>query len=269
MRVHRRAGWWRGCRHSIIRAVSAQVEAHQVTKTYTSRAERVAAVRSVDLQIEQNTFVALMGASGSGKSTLLHLMAGLDVPTSGTILVEGDDLGAMSDTDRTLFRRRRIGVVFQSFNLLPTLTAVENVSVPLLIDGQPDREAHDRAMAALDLVDLSQRAQHRPDAMSGGEQQRVAIARSLIQNPALILADEPTGNLDSHHAREIWQLMRGLVDEQDRTIVAVTHEAFGASFADRVVVISDGQIVGEITPSDEDGPAGVAERYQALSTDTE
>ncbi len=259
------SGWWAESDRAIIRAVTAIIQASKVSRVYRSGGEEVSAVRDVDLDVADGAFVALMGASGSGKSTLLHLMAGLDVPTSGTIRVEGEDLATMNDAVRTLFRRRRIGVVFQSFNLLPTLTAAENVSVPLMIDGVRDGEASERATEALRLVDLSPRAHHRPDAMSGGEQQRVAIARALVQNPALILADEPTGNLDSHHASEIWELLRRLADQQNRTIVAVTHEAHGASFADRVVVMRDGQIAGEIIPQVAGGDSEVAEKYQAIN----
>ncbi len=225
----------------------------------------VRAVDGVSLEIEAGEFVALMGASGSGKSTLLHLIGGLDVPTSGRVTIKGHDLAAMSDRQRTLFRRQRLGIVFQSFNLLPTLSAAENVGLPLLIAGESQRSVVARSTALLETVDLAHRAKHRPDALSGGEQQRVAIARALVNDPDIILADEPTGNLDSQHAEEIWHIFRSLAREQSRTILAVTHEAAGATFADRVLVLKDGRTVGEIEPTGDDHAGLVAARYQELA----
>ncbi len=234
-------------------------------KSYRLGEEVVAALDCVSLAVEPGAFVALMGASGSGKSTLLHLAAGLDVPSSGTVEIEGRNLTLMGDRERTLFRRGRLGVVFQSFNLLPTLTARENVALPLLIAGARRADVDEKTSRMLETVDLTHRADHRPDAMSGGEQQRVAIARALVNAPAVVLADEPTGNLDSKHGLEIWRLLRRLASDEGRTIVAVTHEASGACFAERVVVLRDGGVVGEIEPSGEDDGHLVAARYQELA----
>jgi len=228
----------------------------------------VHALRGVRLELQRGEFVAIMGASGSGKSTLLHLLGGLDLPTSGRIVIEGSDLTRMGDRERTLFRRRRLGVVFQAFNLLPSLTARENIALPLLVDGADNGTIDPKTEALLVTVDLVHRAGHRPQALSGGEQQRVAVARALVNDPAIVLADEPTGNLDSQHAEEIWCLLRRLASEQQRTIVAVTHEAAGAVHADRVIVLKDGQIVGQITPGGEVDAALVATRYAELAGPT-
>jgi len=225
----------------------------------------VAALRGVSLTVEAGAFVAIMGASGSGKSTLLHLVGGLDLPTSGQVIVEGRDLGGMGDRARTLFRRRRLGVIFQSFNLLPTLTALENVALPLLIDGSFSvHVGYARAAELLASVDMGHRADHRPQALSGGEQQRVAIARAMLNDPALLLADEPTGNLDSEHAATIWRLLGQVARDHGRTVIAVTHESFGAHHADRILVLKDGQLAGEIeNPGDQDASL-VATRYAEL-----
>ncbi|MHC4698190.1 MAG: ABC transporter ATP-binding protein [Planctomycetota bacterium] len=240
------------------------LEVTDLHKVYETGGEAVRALNGVSLAVGQDEFVAVMGASGSGKSTLLHLVGGLDRPTSGSIVVEGNDLARMTDRQRTLFRRRRLGIVFQAYNLLPTLTAFENVLLPALIDGSDANEAHRRAHRLLELVDLSHRAGHRPDALSGGEQQRVAIARALMNDPAVVLADEPTGNLDTHHGEAIWALLSRLVHGDGRTVLAVTHEPTGATFADRVVVLKDGQHVGEIEPDGEGHASLVAARYTAL-----
>lgn len=224
----------------------------------------VKALDSVSLTVSQGEFVAIMGASGSGKSTLLHLLGGLDFPSSGSVIVEGEDITKLSDRKRTLFRRHRLGIIFQSFNLLPALTAIENVAVPMLVDGASSRDFRARAQALLESVDLGHRLTHRPQAMSGGEQQRVAVARALLNDPAVVLADEPTGNLDSDHAEVIWKLLRRLVDEEQRTVIAVTHEPVGARYADRIVVLKDGRIVGEITESGGLDAALVAARYAEL-----
>ena len=238
--------------------------ANQLAKVYATAGEPVHALRGVSMSVKQGEFVAIMGSSGSGKSTLLHLLGGLDQPTSGSIHVEGRDMVAMSDRERTLFRRRRLGIIFQAYNLLPTLTAVENVSLPSLIDGCDGRAIKDKATQLLASVDLAHRADHRPQAMSGGEQQRVAIARALMNDPALVLADEPTGNLDTHHALDIWRLLADLSKSQGRTVVAVTHESTGAAFADRVIILKDGQVVGGITPNGEGDASLVATRYAQL-----
>lgn len=235
-----------------------------VCKSFDTVGQPVQALRGVSLTIRRGEFLAIMGSSGSGKSTLLHLLGGLDMPTSGSILIENQDVASMSDRERTLFRRRRLGIVFQAYNLLPTLTAVENVALPALLDGDRFEDAQRKAEALLTRVDLGHRLEHRPQALSGGEQQRVAIARALMNDPALLLADEPTGNLDSRHGAEIWRRLAALVRDGDTTVVAVTHEADGAAHADRVVVLRDGLIVGEIKPDENRDAAALAARYREL-----
>jgi putative ABC transport system ATP-binding protein len=206
-----------------------------------------------------------MGRSGSGKTTLLHLIGGLDLPDSGVIAIADQDITRMSDRQRTLFRRRRVGIVFQAYNLLPTLTALENIMLPLMVDGQALPEIESRAHELLALVHLADREAHQPTALSGGEQQRVAIARSLLNRPDLILADEPTGNLDPAAAAEIWQLLRTLANERQTTIVMVTHEAAAAANADRVLVLREGSLVGEIESKGSRDAALVASRYAELA----
>jgi putative ABC transport system ATP-binding protein len=210
-----------------------------VTKAYPQGARMVHALRGVSLSIRGGEFVAIMGPSGSGKSTLLHLLGALDVPTTGSIHLAGRDLKALSERKRSLLRRRRIGFVFQSFNLLPTLTAAENVALPLLLAGEgPSRG---RALAALQRMGLSARADHFPEQLSGGEMQRVAIARALVGEPELILCDEPTGNLDSANAKEILLLLRSLPDGR-RTVVMVTHDPLAAAHGDRTIYLRDGRL---------------------------
>jgi len=241
------------------------VEVRDLRKVYEAREHRVVALAGVSLSIRAGTFTAIMGASGSGKSTLLHLIGGLTRPTAGVVIVEGHDLGAMSDRRRTIFRRRRIGVIFQDYNLLPTLTAAENVSLPWLVDGRPEPDIARRVDELLATVHLQQRAAHRPDALSGGEQQRVAIARALLNDPAIILADEPTGNLDSKQSLEIWRLMQRIARAQGKTILMVTHEALGAAHADEVIVLKDGGVVGRLAPKGSADAALVATGYQELA----
>ena len=236
-----------------------------VAKFYEAPGHRVVALDGVNLSVRQGEFVAIMGASGSGKSTLLHLIGGLTAPSNGSIQIEDTDLAQLSDRQRTLFRRRRMGVIFQEFNLLPTLTARENIALPWLVDGRNIRGMDTQLDQLLATVHLQARADHRPDALSGGEQQRVAIARALSNEPAIVLADEPTGNLDSKQSHEIWQLLRVIAAEQQRTIVMVTHEAPGAAFAHRVVVLKDGRVVGEFNPEGPDDATLVATRYQELA----
>jgi putative ABC transport system ATP-binding protein len=218
------------------------LEARALTKIYGTGDLRVEALRGVDLKVEQGEFLAIMGPSGSGKSTLLHLLGGVDAPTSGQVLLEGTDLATLSDDRRTLIRRRRIGFIFQSFNLLPTLDAQENVSLPMELDGVASGGARQRAREALELVGVSHRLTHLPSTLSGGEQQRVAIARALAIEPALLLADEPTGNLDSSNGRQVTALLRKLVNERRQTIVMVTHDRGVAAHADRLVFLRDGLI---------------------------
>ncbi len=242
------------------------LEAFELHKHYHTGEEEVRALDGLNLTVGKGEFVAVMGASGSGKSTFLHMSGGLDTPTSGTITVEGRDLSKLSDYQRTLFRRKRIGIVFQQFNLLPGLTARENVALPLLVEGADAADIRRKTDELLEIIHLQGRANHLPQALSGGEQQRLAIARALINNPAVILADEPTGNLDSRHSVEIWQLLRRLASEQQVTIVLVSHEAQGASYADRVCVLHDGKLLGEIVPERIDDAALVAARYQELTS---
>ena len=218
------------------------MELENVTKTYQQGRREVQAVRGVDLAIEAGEFVAIMGPSGSGKSTLLHLLGALDTPTGGRALFRGRDLRALSDRERSLLRRGAIGFVFQFFNLLPTLTGVENVALPLLLAGQRRALAHQRAAASLERVGMLGRADHFPDEMSGGEMQRVAVARALVTEPEAVLCDEPTGNLDSANSREILELLRGLPEPGRRGVVIVTHDDNAARYGDRLVRIRDGRV---------------------------
>jgi putative ABC transport system ATP-binding protein len=221
------------------------VEVEGVTKVYGAGETRVEALRGVDVTVRPGEFVVVMGPSGSGKSTLLHLLAGLDRPTSGAVRVAGEDLTALDDDRVTVLRRRRIGLVFQAFNLVHVLSAEENVALPLLLDGVAAAEADRRALAALDRVGLAARRSHLPSELSGGEQQRVAVARALATEPALLLADEPTGNLDSARSADLMRLLRGLVDERGQTILMVTHDVHAAALGDRIVWLRDGRVVEE------------------------
>ncbi|MCH8805276.1 MAG: ABC transporter ATP-binding protein [Planctomycetes bacterium] len=241
------------------------VDVREVYKIYDTAGHVVKALDGLSLTVEAGRFIAIMGASGSGKSTLLHLVGGLTPPTSGEVIVENKNLAQMSDRARTIFRRRRLGIVFQEYNLLPTLTARENVALPMLVDGKPMRDYEQRVAELLATVRLENRADHRPDALSGGEQQRVAIARALLNDPAILLADEPTGNLDSKQSREIWQLMRQIADEKNKTILMVTHEAQGAAFADEVIILRDGRMIGTLEPKGSADAALVAAGYQELA----
>jgi putative ABC transport system ATP-binding protein len=214
----------------------------------------VAALDGVDFTVERGEFVAIMGPSGSGKSTLLHLLGGLDTPTSGEIILAGQALSGLSDDQITRFRRQKIGFIFQFYNLLPTLSAAENVSLPLLIEGTPAAEYQRRVQELLRRVDLEPRAGHLPDQLSGGQQQRVAIARAFANNPEIVLADEPTGNLDSRSGTAILELLRLTCRELQATIVMVTHDPRAASYADRVVFLKDGRIVHHL----QNGTEGVS-----------
>ncbi|MFO0973101.1 MAG: ABC transporter ATP-binding protein [Phycisphaerae bacterium] len=245
--------------------MSAIVAVENVHKHYRLGREDVHALRGVSLSVARAEFVAVMGASGSGKSTLMHLLGGLDLPDAGRIVIAGAPLNAMSDRQRTLFRRRRMGIVFQSYNLLPTLTALENVMLPLMVDGEPAQAVRERARALLARVHLDHRLEHQPAALSGGEQQRVAIARALLNEPDVLLADEPTGNLDPTASADIWRLLRGLVDETGTTVVMVTHEPAAAATADRVFVLRAGELVGEIATAGEADASLVAGRYAELA----
>ncbi len=217
------------------------IETDGLTRTYRLGTTEVPALRGVSIQVAQGEFVALMGPSGSGKSTMMHLLGCLDTPTSGRYMLEGRDVSRLTVNERAQVRNRRIGFVFQTFNLLPRLSALDNALLPLLYRGRV-ADAQRRARVALQRVGLEQRAQHRPMELSGGERQRVAIARALITDPALILADEPTGNLDSQTGTEIMHLLKEL-SAAGRTIIIVTHDANVATYAQRVVHMRDGQIV--------------------------
>jgi putative ABC transport system ATP-binding protein len=220
------------------------MELLEVTKVYNTGRTPVHAVRGVSLSIAAGEFVSIMGPSGSGKSTLMHLLGALDTPTSGRALFQGRDLQTLSDRERSRFRRTKIGFVFQFFNLLPTLTAAENVALPLFLDGQSRVRALKQAAAALERVGLGHRAEHHPEEMSGGEMQRVAVARALVMEPEAVLCDEPTGNLDSANSREILNLLRSLPEKGRRSVVMVTHDQQAAAYADRLVHIRDGLVAG-------------------------
>lgn len=211
-------------------------------KQYQMGEVMVNALRGVDFAVEKGEFVAIMGPSGSGKSTLLHLLGGLDAPSDGDVLLGGKRLAHLSDDEVTIVRRRQIGFIFQFFNLLPTLSAAENVALPLLIDGRSIDDYTDRIAELLELVGLGDRRDHKPDQLSGGQQQRVAIARALVTDPVIVLADEPTGNLDSQSGTEVLQLLRRACDDQQQTIIMVTHDPKAAEYADRVVRLKDGLI---------------------------
>jgi ABC-type lipoprotein export system ATPase subunit len=220
------------------------VRLEKVSKVYQRGAASIWALRGVSLEVPHGQFLALMGPSGSGKSTLLNMISGLDRPTEGDVVIEGRSTRGLSESDWTLLRRERIGLVFQFFNLLPGLTAQENVELPLLLRGDP--QPQERARNSLLAVGLDHRAGHRPGELSGGEQQRVALARALVHRPTLLLADEPTGNLDSCIGREIVQLMKGLAQESGQTVILATHSSEAASAADRVLVLHDGTLEAEM-----------------------
>lgn len=244
-------------------AIPLQTET--LTKTFRQGAETVTALHGVSLTIGAGQFVAIMGASGSGKSTLLHVMGGLTQPDSGHVLVEGQRLSGMPDAALTDFRRRRIGLVFQQFNLIPALSAVENVLLPLLVEAGRDPVADRlRAIELLKKLGLGHRLDHHPDAMSGGEQQRVAIARALVTDPAIILADEPTGSLDSVNGKALCVLLKELNEHERRTIVIVTHEPAVAAWANRIVVMKDGQICSEFKAADFPDAHALAGHYQDI-----
>lgn len=222
--------------------MSPLIHTHALERRYTMGKETVYALAGVDLTVEQGEFVALVGPSGSGKSTLMNLLGGLDRPTGGEAWVDDLELGKASDKNLILYRRNKLGFIFQSFNLLQTRSAVENVEVPLMLASVGKRERREQALDLLNKVGLGKRAHHKPNELSGGEQQRVAIARSLANNPRLILADEPTGNLDSKNGRDILAMLRSVLETEHRTLVMVTHDPTVAQHADRIVHLLDGKI---------------------------
>lgn len=228
----------------------AIIETRNLVKQFGSGDVAVEVLRGVNLTIEPGEFVALMGPSGSGKSTLMSIIGGIEPPTSGQVLLDGVDLSTLDDDQRTLMRRRKIGFVFQAFNLIPTLSAVENVSLPLELDGVPYPTAIERAKKSLERVEMLHRMNHVPSKLSGGEQQRVAIARALAIEPVILLADEPTGNLDSRQSGRVTQLLRQLASEFGQTIVMVTHDAQVAKTAFRLIRFRDGNIEQDISQDD-------------------
>ncbi|HVD49887.1 MAG TPA: ABC transporter ATP-binding protein [Gaiellaceae bacterium] len=230
------------------KAPSAVVAAQDITRRYGEGDTAVDALRGVSLDVQQGKLTAVMGPSGSGKSTLMHIMAALDKPTSGSVWIAGTKLGGLSDTEITKIRREHIGFVFQFFNLLPMLTAEENVVLPLTIAGEkPEREWREQL---LKTVGLDDRRSHRPAELSGGQQQRVAIARALISRPTVVFADEPTGNLDSKTGGEILELLRNSVESLGQTTVMVTHDPYAAAIADRILFLADGLIVRDMPRSE-------------------
>lgn len=246
------------------------LQARDLHKQYRLGQVAVGALDGVTLSVERGEFVAVMGPSGSGKSTLLHLLGGLDVPTGGQVLLGDRPLAHLTDDEITLVRRRQVGFVFQFFNLLPTLTAAENVALPLLLDGQKLGAYRARVDRLLALVGLADRRDHRPGQLSGGEQQRVAIARAFVNDPQIVLADEPTGNLDSRSGARVLELLRRACKEIDVSVVMVSHDPRAAAYADRIVFLRDGTIVREwCPPPGEEGDGGPAlpgkERVQAIA----
>jgi putative ABC transport system ATP-binding protein len=235
------------------------VETKNVTKTYGMNGVSVEAVRGIDLQVQEGEFVAIVGPSGSGKSSLLHLIGAMDRPTSGEVFFRGKALSKMGDGARTDLRAREIGFIFQTFNLLPMLNTFENVEVVMRFGGLGRRERSERTKVLLGTVGLSDRARHQPARLSGGERQRVAVARALANQPALVLADEPTGNLDSETGTGILELLRDICNTRKQTVIMVTHDFRAASYADRVLVMRDGRIRGEA------GLKGVKDTHRTLN----
>jgi putative ABC transport system ATP-binding protein len=221
------------------------VKTANLTRIFGSGAAQITALDHVSLHVENGEFVAVMGPSGCGKSTLLHLIGGLDRPTEGSVMIEGQDLSNLNDDELTDLRRKRIGFIFQFFNLIPTLNALDNTALPLVLGGLNPSDAQDQASEWLSRLNVAERSSHRPEELSGGERQRIAIARALVTEPSLILADEPTGNLDSQAATDFTSLLRETVDRWERSILLVTHDDRISSYADRVLQMKDGRILNE------------------------
>ncbi|KXK13535.1 MAG: putative ABC transporter ATP-binding protein [Chloroflexi bacterium OLB14] len=223
----------------------SNIQVEQLTKIYGTGSTAIIALDHVTLTIKEGEFVAIMGPSGCGKSTLLHLLGGLDKPSQGQVIIAGHNLSELNDDALTQLRRRKIGFIFQFFNLIPVLNAVENAALPVTLDGVKPNEAKSKATQWLTTFGLSERLMNRPDQLSGGQQQRVAIARALVADPELILADEPTGNLDTRASDEIASLLRDVSKQYNRTIVMVTHDPRIAAYADRIIFLKDGKVVDE------------------------
>jgi putative ABC transport system ATP-binding protein len=231
------------------------IRLRELVKTYGDGANRVEALKGIDLDIAVGEFVSVMGPSGSGKSTLLNLVSALDTPSSGQIVIDGQEIGSLDDDALTLFRRRKIGLIFQFFNLLPTLSAIDNVLLPLMLEGKTNDHDRQRAAQILKEVGLAQRTTHRLHQLSGGEMQRVAIARALILSPRLLLADEPTGNLDSATGQTVLRLLLDMCERQETTVVMVTHDRNAASMGDRIVTLKDGRLVTDEATTSGQRPA--------------
>jgi putative ABC transport system ATP-binding protein len=236
--------------------------ARDLTKVYGAGAAEVRALDGASMEVERGEMVAIMGPSGSGKSTMLHLLGALETPTAGEIELGGERYDGLDDAGLTRVRRDRIGFVFQFFNLLPSLTAEENVLLPGLIAGEGDETTRTRARGLLERVGLSARADHLPGEMSGGEQQRVSIARALLREPELVLADEPTGNLDSRSSAEVLELLRGVSESEGQTLVMVTHDPGVAAIARRIIFLRDGQVAGEIEGGSRESVAAAFARFE-------
>ena len=262
-RYFHRPGYGRGYTLRVENGSRIAVETVGLSKVYGEGSTTVRALRDVSLEFPSGEFAAIMGPSGSGKSTLLHILGALDKPSSGRVVVGGTDLAGLSDRKLTLLRRERMGFVFQFFNLIPTLSAEENVLLPALIAGEKAGKYSERLDELLDLVGLTDRRAHKPDELSGGEQQRVAIARALVRNPDIILADEPTGNLDSRTGAGVLDLLKESAARYDQTILMVTHDPRAAASADRVVFLSDGRVVDEVRDPAQDG---ILERIKNLES---
>jgi len=243
------------------------IETQKLTKIYGSGSTAVTALDKVSFSIQPGEFVAVMGPSGCGKSTLLHLLGGLDRPSNGKVLIEGTSIADMSDDRLTELRRRKIGFVFQFFNLIPVLTAVENAALPVTLDGVKPADAKAKAAKWLERFGLGDRLASRPDQLSGGQQQRVAVARALVAEPALILADEPTGNLDTRAGDEIAGLLSQVAKEYGRTVIMVTHDPRIAAYSDRIIFLKDGKIIDEtlLASNNGDNATQVAEKMKAMS----
>ncbi|MDY7108871.1 MAG: ABC transporter ATP-binding protein [Planctomycetota bacterium] len=242
----------------------ATIRLTDVRKSYRLGSRRVTALNGVNLQIDGSGFYAIMGPSGSGKSTLLHLLAALDRPDAGTIEIADRRLETMSEAELTLFRRYNVGIIFQQFNLIPTLSAIDNITLPAMLDGMPRRKRAELGGRLIELLGLTGREQHRPDALSGGEQQRVAIARAMAFQPPVLFADEPTGNLDSATSEQVWRLLRRLAEEQEITVIMVTHEPAAAAHCREVFLLYDGVIHGSFQTEGIDA-AELATRAQQLA----